>query len=276
MTRNRNHLAASGFAMAAATLMGACGAPSGQSAQETQAISQRTPKVIETLCQYNPDKTTKPNPLGMRTFVRLSSRDGDVTATYEQFPSVVSTDSAPATHALTRSLFLPGRSIASAREILLQRNDLWQELVGYKDTEGFGPVNEVLFCEDREAPVQSESSLAARPVGQQATCAYDPDSGLPNPLGMRQFVTIFDYSKDADGNKEIAFLNEHFQYLVDAHLPAAAAYTVTLSVFDTDLATARNLVLSNGSGLGTELLKENGGDVSGTILAEINASLRCK
>lgn len=263
------------LAATAVLVLSACSAAS-EPSNDTLAASKAATKQVETNCQYNPAKTTKPNPLGMRTFVSLSFRSGDVTATFEQFPALISTDPTPATRSLTRSLFLPGRSLESARQVLLQRKDLWQELVGYKDSEGFGRVNEVLFCEDRQAPVQAPSNLSAQRLGQQPTCAYDPDSGLPNPLGMRQFVTIFDHPKDADGNKEIAFVNEHFQYLVDAQLPAAATYKVTLAVFGAELADARALVLSNGSHYGAELLNENGGDASGSILTDINASLRCK
>jgi hypothetical protein len=277
MTTLTNLPRISSLAITTALLLSACSAASEPLGNETLSAAKAATKQVETLCQYNPEKTSKPNPLGMRTFVRLSSRDGDVTATYEQLPSLVSAAPVPVTRALTRYLFLPARSIASARELLLQRNDLWEELIGYKDSEGFAQVNEVLSCEDKEAATSSHLSLTEKGPVQQPTCAYDPDSGVPNPLGMRHFVTIFDgQANDSAGSTEVAFVNEQFQYLVDADLPAAAAYTVTLSVFDTRLEDARSLVLSNGSRLGNELLSENGQDGSGSILSEINASLRCK
>jgi hypothetical protein len=272
-----NHRKLSSLAIATGAMLSACSAHNDQAAQDTLATNESSTRHTETICQYNPEKTSKPNPLGMRTFVRLSSREGDVTATYEQFPSLVSADPAPVTRAVARYLFLPGRSIASAREILLQRNDLWEELIGYKDSEGFAQVNEVLSCEDKETATRSQLSPTENGPIQKPTCAYDPDSGVPNPLGMRHFVTIFDKQEnDSEGSTEVAFVNEQFQYLVDANLPAAAAYTVTLSVFNTKLEDARGLVLSSGSRLGIELLSENGQDGSGSILSEINASLRCK
>jgi hypothetical protein len=241
--------------------------------QETLASSAQAPaanKVSNSnvVCQYNPEKTSKPNPLGMRTFVRLTLRGSDVTATYEQFPSIVSADPVPVTRSLIRYLTLPNRSLDSARQTLLERNDLWNELVGYEDSEGFKPVNDVLFCDSEQ--VQTPET---RP---QPKCSFDPESGKPNPLGMRHFITIFDNNNEGSKSNEISFVNEQFQYLVDSNLPAVAGYIVTLSVFNSSLNDAKSLVLVNGSKFGEELLRENGEDGSGNLLSELNAAIRCR
>jgi hypothetical protein len=94
-------------------------------------------------CRYNPN-LGKPNPLGMRAYITLTEANGNTTAIFEQFPSIVVDK---ITIANRREMVFYGRSVNEARQLLLKNSQYYSELVGYKDPEGFAPVNAVLTCQ---------------------------------------------------------------------------------------------------------------------------------
>lgn len=72
------------------------------------------------------------------------------------------------------------------------------------------------------------------------TCQFDPELGLPNPLGMRSFVTI----TEEDGNT--TFLFEQFPTnLGNGEVQAAIASNRILTFYETGLDDARQLMLQN-------------------------------
>ncbi|MGB7313901.1 MAG: hypothetical protein WA939_13290 [Nodosilinea sp.] len=74
------------------------------------------------------------------------------------------------------------------------------------------------------------------------TCQFNPDLGLPNPLGMRAFVTI----TEEDGNT--AFLFEQFPSNAgDGEVPVTIASNRILTFYETGLDEARQLMLQNPS-----------------------------
>lgn len=103
------------------------------------------------LCAYDPDLGI-PNPLGMRAYITLRESDSSTTAVFEQFPMNLGYPERPVTLAVRRELTFYDANIEAVRERLLADPDLYADLVGYTDPEGFGPVNEVLVCE----PVQPQ------------------------------------------------------------------------------------------------------------------------
>ncbi len=72
------------------------------------------------------------------------------------------------------------------------------------------------------------------------TCQFDPDLGLPNPLGMRAYLTI----EEDVGNTNFIF--EQFPSpLGDGQVPATIASQRILTFYETGLEEARQLLLQN-------------------------------
>lgn len=97
----------------------------------------------EKVCSYNPN-LGKPNPLGMRSYITVETKEGNTVFVYEQFPSIVAEK---ITIYNRRELVFYGINIKTARHILLKNTKYYSELVGYEDPDGFAPVNAVLTCE---------------------------------------------------------------------------------------------------------------------------------
>lgn len=115
------------------------------------AVAGSTDSNPETVCRYDP-AMGQPNPLGMRSFVELQSHGADTRAVYVQLPSPVAPvndNSSPVTIASERELVFHNKSIAEARQLLLDSSALYAELLGYPDDEGFARVNAVLKCTPR-------------------------------------------------------------------------------------------------------------------------------
>ena len=74
------------------------------------------------------------------------------------------------------------------------------------------------------------------------TCQFNPELGLPNPLGMRAFVTI----TEEDGNT--TFLFEQFPSNAgDGEVPVTIASNRILTFYETELEDARQLMLQKPS-----------------------------
>jgi hypothetical protein len=93
-------------------------------------------------CRYNPE-LGQPNPLGFRAYISLVEEEGNTRVIFEQLPSNLADK---ITIASQRELTFYGTPIETARIILLQNPEYYNELVGYEAPEGFAPVNEVLSC----------------------------------------------------------------------------------------------------------------------------------
>jgi len=73
------------------------------------------------------------------------------------------------------------------------------------------------------------------------TCAYDPESGLPNPLGMRAYITV----TEADGNTTFLFEQFPSNVGIDPSVPVTIASSRELTFYETPLDRARTLMLEN-------------------------------
>jgi len=108
--------------------------------------------------------------------------------------------------------------------------------------------------------------LAQTPPQPTRTCAYSPESGQPNPLGMRAFVTAV----EQDGNTTFRF--EQFPTPVGSERPGVTiASRRELVFYGVGADQARQLML-NDSSYYSELL----GYTSPKGFAEVNAVLVCQ
>ncbi|MEM8806737.1 MAG: hypothetical protein AAGF01_11975 [Cyanobacteria bacterium P01_G01_bin.38] len=71
------------------------------------------------------------------------------------------------------------------------------------------------------------------------TCAYDPDSGLANPLGMRSYIRL----QEVSGNTNVIF--DQFPSNVAGPRAATIAFQRVLTFYDLGVSDARQLLLSN-------------------------------
>ena len=98
------------------------------------------------------------------------------------------------------------------------------------------------------------------------TCQFDPELGLPNPLGMRAFVTI----TEADGNT--TFLFEQFPSNAgNGEVPVTIASNRILTFYETGLDDARQLMLQN-PGYYSELVGYSDPEGFGPVNAVLSCS----
>jgi hypothetical protein len=96
-------------------------------------------------------------------------------------------------------------------------------------------------------------------------CEFDPNLGLPNPLGMRSYLTI----AEQDGNTTFVF--EQFPSNIgNGQVPATISSQRFLTFYETDLASARRLMLQN-----PEFYSELVGYSDPEGFAPVNATLTC-
>jgi hypothetical protein len=104
-------------------------------------------------------------------------------------------------------------------------------------------VNPVQEIEMKSWIIGSLSVLAWSMLGSIATaeptriCQYDPDLGVPNPLGMRTYITI----TEEDGNT--TFLFEQFPSNLGLDIPATIASSRQLTMYGVDADQARQIML---------------------------------
>ncbi|MGC1309143.1 MAG: hypothetical protein WA885_18100 [Phormidesmis sp.] len=126
-------------------------------------------------------------------------------------------------------------------------------------------------------PPGVENIPAAAPVEDQAfttVCAYNPQGGVPNPLGQRSFVTV----SEVDGDS--VFLYESFSTPVSSPTDAARQADIviarTLTVYNTPLAEARQLLVNEPTYY-AELLGIDPADASGDNgFGPVNDTLACQ
>jgi hypothetical protein len=82
----------------------------------------------QTICQYNSDSGL-PNPLGMRAYLTITEEEDNTMVIFEQFPAIVSEN---ITIANRRKMKFYDTSIDKTRELLLQNNQYYSELLGYE------------------------------------------------------------------------------------------------------------------------------------------------
>ena len=72
------------------------------------------------------------------------------------------------------------------------------------------------------------------------TCHFDPDLGVPNPLGMRAYITI----TEEDSNTTFVF-DQFPSNIGNGQVPATIASRRFLTFYETGLEEARQLMLQN-------------------------------
>ncbi|MEO1394056.1 MAG: hypothetical protein AAFV90_14205 [Cyanobacteria bacterium J06634_5] len=104
-------------------------------------------------------------------------------------------------------------------------------------------------------------------------CSYDPNSGTPNPFGMRAFVSI----SEVEGNS--VFRYEQFPSFVTAEAEpqrqADIASESTLTMYQTPIAEARQLMVDNPEYYAA-LLDVAESDLGDRSFAEVNDLLACQ
>ncbi len=80
---------------------------------------------------------------------------------------------------------------------------------------------------------------ASNASGVTETCAYHPDSGQLNPLGMRTFITV------TEENGSTHFLYERFPQNIPSDTRMAISSSRTLVMYDTPIHKARSFMREN-------------------------------
>jgi hypothetical protein len=133
--------------------------PASAQAPASPAAEPLVPLQFTATCAYDPT-FNRPNPLGMRAFIRISEVDGDSVFIYEQLPSLVTSSrpTPPADVASERILTLYDTPIAEARQLLIDDPAYYAALLGVDNSEalvgenGFKPVNDTLTCQEASVP----------------------------------------------------------------------------------------------------------------------------
>ena len=109
-------------------------------------------------------------------------------------------------------------------------------------------------------------ALSSRVSAESAqTCQFDPDLGLPNPLGMRSYITI----EAADG--DTIFLYEQFPSITGSgEVNATIASNRVLTFYGVGIEDARQLMLDN-----PDYYSELVGYQDSEGFAPVNAVLTC-
>jgi hypothetical protein len=99
----------------------------------------------------------------------------------------------------------------------------------------------------------------------ERTCQYNPDSGKPNPLGMRAFITI----KEKEGNT--TFIYEQFPSPLGDANKVTIASKRELTFYEKNLDTARVILIQN-----KKYYSELVGYEDSEGFSPVNAVLSCK
>lgn len=103
------------------------------------------------------------------------------------------------------------------------------------------PANPTPIDPPSAEPTQPSAAEQSAPV---VTCTYDPNSGVPNPLGSRASLTI----QETEGNT--AFIYERFPNEVSSDasdVKAEVDNKRTLTLYETPIADARQLLIDESS-----------------------------
>lgn len=95
-------------------------------------------------CSYDP-QSKQPNPLGMRSFIKVIEKEGSTSFIYEQFPQLI-VPSKPATISVTRTIIMHDTPITAARSRMRENLDYYHALVGSNDSIGFSTYDEAMKC----------------------------------------------------------------------------------------------------------------------------------
>jgi len=107
----------------------------------TEAAASASTNPVE--CAFDPASGAI-NPLGNRSFIRIRERDGAIIFIYEELPAIVGVERV--TLAVQRTLIVHDRSLDAARAWLRGNDEVYAELVGYDDPDGYAPVDDTIRC----------------------------------------------------------------------------------------------------------------------------------
>jgi hypothetical protein len=241
----------------------ACSAPPTEEEGDSSPVAGANDEINQTStgerqsCAFDPS-SGKQNLFGQRAFVTMTEHDGYVAVRFEQFPSPAGAPGSAlkATVAQTKDLTLHQTTFAKAKETLRAEQKLWDQL--------FDGENRTTFAA-WEATAKCTTKAVTKSAPVKPTCAYDPTSGKPNPLGMRSYFTL----TTAQGRIDAAY--EQFPSNIGAGVPATIATKRTLSVFETsNVDDVRAALKDPASGLAKAVL----GEMS-AVIAKIDETLKC-
>lgn len=139
--------------------------------------------------------------------------------------------------------------------------DIWSKLVL-----GMVPLGAIAF---HVAPAFAQASIP----GATTICAYNPDSGLPNPLGMRSFITVAQVGDDT------VFVYERFSSPVqnenDSDITTDISSRRTLTIYAIPLEEARQVLVDSSDSYRVLLGLQD--DASADVdFASVNSTLACQ
>lgn len=123
----------------------------------------------------------------------------------------------------------------------------------------------MLFTWNATQQLFGASRLNLTPASVTTNCAYDPDAGVPNPLGMRAFVTI----EAQDGNTIVRY--EQFPQRLEGPASATIAIRREMVFYQTSIDSARAYLREHSS-----YYESLTGDNDSAGFASIDATLACK
>ena len=124
------------------------------------------------------------------------------------------------------------------------------------------------------AMAQAPAQPSAQPSNFITVCAYDPTAGVPNPLGMRTFISV----REIEGNS--IFRYQQLPAIVSGSgipvsPPANIEVERSLTLYETPITEARQLMVDNPSYYAS-LLGVPVSSINGADFAEVNAVLSCQ
>jgi hypothetical protein len=143
----------------------------------TSQVIAQSPAQAETAvmtCMIN--NRSGNSPIGMRNSLTLKQlEDGTTVATYVNFPSNANGgDQRRVTLDTVRNLRFYKTSISTARQLLLSKPSLYENLLGMKSERGFKPVNDLLVC--NPSSLSKAKTIAELPDGEYSYWSGSPAS----------------------------------------------------------------------------------------------------
>ncbi len=116
-------------------------------------------------CSFDP-ASGKSNPLGDRAAITINEINGDTTFTYQEIPSRSNRGPSVVVVSPKREITLENTSLESAKRLLLENPEYYNDLIGYPSANGFATVNNSLSCWSNDIAGEAPPEQAALPARQ--------------------------------------------------------------------------------------------------------------
>ena len=134
-------------------------------------------------------------------------------------------------------------------------------------TLAIAPLGAIALC---ASPSIAQTSIP----GASVVCAYNPNSGLPNPLGMRSFITV------AQVEDNTVFVYEQFPSPVpnenNSDLKTDISSRRTLTIYSKPIEEARQILANSPDSYSALLGVQGEAPEAGFSFASVNGTLACQ